>query len=139
MDSRTTSQGCPQVQPARPSRIARRSARAVHRHMDDRWDEWNRYNRARRALLRARVARKNALTKIERLNADLAVQRAKAAEAEQVVLDLWPRVPAEQRGYFNDDLEATQKGEKPSPCGSDVGGCSSGDTASYSMEREAAE
>lgn len=27
--------------------------------------------------------------------------------------------------------QSTQKGEKPSPCGSDVGGCSSDDTASY--------
>lgn len=85
--------------------VASRSATRCRRGIDDRWKEWERYASARRALTRARVKRKNARHKIAELEKQIAVQRRIANEAEQMVLELWPKVPPEQRGFFNDDLE----------------------------------
>lgn len=84
---------------------ARTTQLRCRRQVDDRWAEWNRYKDTARALTRARVRRKNALEKVARLEREIAIHKTTAIQAEQQVLDLWPKVPAEQRGYFNDDLQ----------------------------------
>lgn len=87
--------------------VASRSRSRCRAAMDNRMVEWERHAAASRALTRARVKLKNARTKIGRLETELAIQRAHESEAAQQVLDLWPRVPARCRTYFNDDYEQT--------------------------------
>lgn len=85
--------------------IPRRRSPRLRRYMDARMAEWNRWQNLRSALMRARVRRKNARSKIGQLEHQLAIHREHEREATQQVLELWPQLPPEQRGVFNDDLE----------------------------------